>query len=99
MVDWVEVSEALVSYINELLDTWDSAVREAYEREKARESENQSEGGSGMNWIPIQTGWSGGVLETIDPQRILQYPECQPRVNGLDLNVVAEYAMDMRNYD
>lgn len=52
-----------------------------------------------MNWTPIQTGWSGGYFETIDPQQILQYQECQPRVNGLDPNVVAEYAMDMRNYD
>lgn len=52
-----------------------------------------------MNWTPIQTGWSGGYFETIDPQQILQYQECQPRVNGVDPNVVAEYAMDMRNYD
>ena len=50
--DWVEVSEALLSYINELVDTWDitetvriKAVLEAYDERKTRESENQSEGG------------------------------------------------------
>ena len=52
-----------------------------------------------MNWIPIQTGWSNGYLETIDPQKIVQYQECQPRVNGTDPEVVTEYALDMREYD
>ena len=49
--DWVKASEALLSYINELVGSWDitetiriSAVLDASEERKARESENRSEG-------------------------------------------------------
>ena len=50
--DWVEVSEEFLSYVNELVDSWDiteadriKAVLYADERRKTRASENQFEGG------------------------------------------------------
>ena len=50
--DWVEVSEELLSYVSELVDSWDiteteriKAVLYADEGKKARASENQSKGG------------------------------------------------------
>lgn len=52
-----------------------------------------------MNWIP-KTGWQNGYIDSgVDPALIEQYQECQPRVNGTDPEVVAEYEKDMRKYD
>lgn len=52
-----------------------------------------------MNWIPIQTGPNQGRFETIDPGIIERHKACQPRVDGTDPKVVADYAMNMRVYD
>ena len=51
------------------------------------------------NWTPIRQAFGSGFLEMVDPRKIERHDICQPRVNGTDPVVVAEYASDMRAYD
>ena len=54
------------------------------------------------SWKPTQNFFQKqirGNIISLNPQDILQIPECQPRVDGTDEKLVAEYAQDMRDYD
>lgn len=52
-----------------------------------------------MNWKPTNIDWRGGEHVHISPELIEQHEECQPRMNGINKDVVQEYANDMREYD
>ncbi len=53
-----------------------------------------------MTWTPITNIWNQiNVAVDINPKDIVVCEECQPRVNGVDSDIVAEYAADMREYD
>ena len=50
-----------------------------------------------MNWKPVHPG-TGKYTKT-DPKSIIVLGECQPRVGGIDEQLVEEYASDLRGYD
>lgn len=50
-----------------------------------------------LDWFPTD---AEPILEDdIDPRTIKRSPVCQPRVNGTDPDLVADYAAEMRSYD
>ena len=51
------------------------------------------------NWKPIEIGIGRWQFETIKPSEVVTLAECQPRVDGTDDTLVAEYAADMQAYD